>query len=612
MQAPALARTEMKTFERYFEAHRWLLDPPAAPDLLQVLLEYAAGVFAWVQAEQKAPPVRDEVSLPSAGLFAEAVLGRSNAAEKLDMTRFAAWHELPIPNPAPTIAAVDPNQRWDESVEVATTTPRSTLSVANAPSWPDPVGLAEAMATLRTSDLFRDMSHADQLVTVTGQLAELAGTMGRAAAQLTGDSAAQAMRAATRIGAVAAGLAGRVAASQRATGGQSTAGAGSRAPTTLTEKGATLEQLDRLAKEAERRAASAGAGGDVAEVAAKREQASLGAMGLDGEGVEGITVTEEESRRWDDGGTAARGICTAYATALYNFEMATLSDARAALDLFVSKMQHPAPTDTVLAEAGIFLLDKAVALLVARVPIAGQVKEALSFAAEVGGLIGKALDPPDAPGVDAFVQRFYGTAGDLERHVRGALQTLPQRLMDRVHALEAVDARTGGTGASDFLWALGAQTASLVGMLDGTGEGTLPALETQRGMTLALFADYVDAHFDRTIDLSAAPFAMVSGVIEVQVALDAVGAATVTAARPVCPNAGDVAAGMTAFLRGPLALTALPCRKWVVLSRPGEASVGGLFEADGSPGDIGLAEPIAARLGPLYGGGLPAITALSS
>ena len=47
----------------------------------------------------------DIVPLPSGGVFAEAVLGRFNAAEKLDITRFWNWQDSPIPLLPTDIAA---------------------------------------------------------------------------------------------------------------------------------------------------------------------------------------------------------------------------------------------------------------------------------------------------------------------------------------------------------------------------------------------------------------------------------------------------------------------------------------------------------------------------
>ena len=51
------------------------------------------------------------VPVPTGGVFAEAVLGRSNSAEKLDMTRFWNWQDSPIPLQPPEIAAINLGSR---------------------------------------------------------------------------------------------------------------------------------------------------------------------------------------------------------------------------------------------------------------------------------------------------------------------------------------------------------------------------------------------------------------------------------------------------------------------------------------------------------------------
>ncbi len=53
----------------------------------------------------------DLVPLPSGGVFAEAVLGRYNSAEKLDVTRFWNWQDSPIPLQAPDIADLQAGSR---------------------------------------------------------------------------------------------------------------------------------------------------------------------------------------------------------------------------------------------------------------------------------------------------------------------------------------------------------------------------------------------------------------------------------------------------------------------------------------------------------------------
>ena len=51
---------------------------------------------------------RDEriVPIQTGGVFAEAVLDRANAAEKLDITRFWNWQDSPIPLSPTDIAPV--------------------------------------------------------------------------------------------------------------------------------------------------------------------------------------------------------------------------------------------------------------------------------------------------------------------------------------------------------------------------------------------------------------------------------------------------------------------------------------------------------------------------
>jgi hypothetical protein len=51
------------------------------------------------------------VPIPTGGVFAQAVLGRSNSAEKLDATRFWNWQDSPIPLQPPEIAAIQMESR---------------------------------------------------------------------------------------------------------------------------------------------------------------------------------------------------------------------------------------------------------------------------------------------------------------------------------------------------------------------------------------------------------------------------------------------------------------------------------------------------------------------
>ncbi|WP_157790211.1 hypothetical protein [Bradyrhizobium japonicum] len=98
------------------------------------------------------------VPIPTGGVFAEAVLGRSNSAEKLDITRFWNWQDSPIPLQPPEIAPVGTGSRATPEdlrpgqlgAPVVTVMPPSVL--------PEPTGLSAALGALAAANMFRDMS----------------------------------------------------------------------------------------------------------------------------------------------------------------------------------------------------------------------------------------------------------------------------------------------------------------------------------------------------------------------------------------------------------------------------------------------------------------------
>lgn len=98
------------------------------------------------------------VPLPSGGVFAEAVLGRANSAEKLDMTRFWNWQDSPIPITAPDIAALQTGSRNQTmNLDTGKLSP-SVLNIMNPTQLPDPSGMTAALTALAQGTMFRDMS----------------------------------------------------------------------------------------------------------------------------------------------------------------------------------------------------------------------------------------------------------------------------------------------------------------------------------------------------------------------------------------------------------------------------------------------------------------------
>ena len=124
------------------------------------------------------------VPVPTGGVFAEAVLGRSNSAEKLDATRFWNWQDSPIPLQPPEIAAINMDSRA-QSIDLRPgQLGQPVLNIVNPTTLPDPTGLGPIIGALQSGGMFRDMSG-------------LAATIGLA--QATGANATSAAADATRL-----------------------------------------------------------------------------------------------------------------------------------------------------------------------------------------------------------------------------------------------------------------------------------------------------------------------------------------------------------------------------------------------------------------------------
>ncbi|GAA5069759.1 hypothetical protein GCM10025759_06930 [Lysobacter panacisoli] len=98
------------------------------------------------------------VPIPTGGVFAEAVLGRSNSAEKLDITRFWNWQDSPIPLQPPEIAPVATGSRGTSEDLRPGQLSAPVLNVLTPTSLPEPTGLTAAMTALANGSMFRDMS----------------------------------------------------------------------------------------------------------------------------------------------------------------------------------------------------------------------------------------------------------------------------------------------------------------------------------------------------------------------------------------------------------------------------------------------------------------------
>jgi hypothetical protein len=101
---------------------------------------------------------QDIVPLGTGGVFAEAVLGRSNAAEKLDITRFWDWQDSPIPLQPTEIAAIQTGSRATPEDVTPGQLSNPIINITSPTSLPDPVGTAAALQAIQNGNMFRDMS----------------------------------------------------------------------------------------------------------------------------------------------------------------------------------------------------------------------------------------------------------------------------------------------------------------------------------------------------------------------------------------------------------------------------------------------------------------------
>lgn len=185
------------------------LDPESAlvaelPDdgALRQMVDWPAEVNErYGTPEARAADTRSEqVYLPTGGLFAEALLGRANGAEFLDAERYFDWQSSPIPHQATAIAPVSTDSRFQRPQDLSIQAPEGTINMLGPVGFPDSSGLQAALGAVQNGGIFRDMSKSQELVSILGTLAKLAGDLGSNASKLTGDASRQATEQAGEIG----------------------------------------------------------------------------------------------------------------------------------------------------------------------------------------------------------------------------------------------------------------------------------------------------------------------------------------------------------------------------------------------------------------------------
>ena len=103
--------------------------------------------------------IEDIVPLPSGGTFAEAVLGRYNCAEKLDMTRFWNWQDSLIPILPSDIAAIQAGQHnTSDNLSGPGQLSAPIINMTAPSALPDPTGTAAILSAIQNGNMLRDQS----------------------------------------------------------------------------------------------------------------------------------------------------------------------------------------------------------------------------------------------------------------------------------------------------------------------------------------------------------------------------------------------------------------------------------------------------------------------
>ena len=135
---------------------------PVAPGYqLDPTIDETFDLFAQVPPDDPDPM---RISIPTKGVYAEAVIGQCNSCEEKDETRFWRWEESPIPDsPTTQILPISTDTRRADPGDLQPKDfPNPMVNIQNAPSLPDPAGLQNLMQLLGKGDAFRDVTGLNQ------------------------------------------------------------------------------------------------------------------------------------------------------------------------------------------------------------------------------------------------------------------------------------------------------------------------------------------------------------------------------------------------------------------------------------------------------------------
>jgi hypothetical protein len=207
----------------------------------------------------------DFIPMQTGGIFAEAVQGRANSAERLDITRFWNWQDSPIPDDAPTIAPLDAGSRAQAIPLTPTPVVAPLVSLQASPDLPQPGALAATLAQVGAAATFRDMSGAAGLMGLAGQALTVASNLASQAGAQAQGNLARALETSEKMATQAANIfSAQAARPNDAPQSGSKPSTGEMSPTTFGAVGnrlAELEQTDASSAQTGRSADNTARGG---------------------------------------------------------------------------------------------------------------------------------------------------------------------------------------------------------------------------------------------------------------------------------------------------------------------------------------------------------------
>ncbi len=134
-----------------------LIMPVASGNQLDPTIDDTFDIFAQYYKEDDEPT---RISLPTKGVYAEAVIGQCNSCEQKNESRFWRWEESPIPDSPNT--QINPINTDTRRADPGDLNPKDfaspMINIQNAPGMPDPTGLQGLLQILGKGDSFRDIT----------------------------------------------------------------------------------------------------------------------------------------------------------------------------------------------------------------------------------------------------------------------------------------------------------------------------------------------------------------------------------------------------------------------------------------------------------------------